>query len=361
MLYQLFLFLYKYFFPFNVFRYITVRTALAGVTSLFIVFFLTPVFIRKMKEMKIKQQIREELEAHLQKAETSTMGGIIIVFSIFISTILWADLKNFYIWIAIFTLLSFGLIGFLDDRKKILLKNARGILKRHKLIMEIFLSFIIGLILYILAHHGLFSLYLSVPFFKKFVPFLGVFYIFWIVLILISSSNAVNLTDGLDGLATGTTLIAGSAFTALSYTAGHAVWATYLNIPKVPLAGELTIFMGALVGACLSFLWYNCFPAQIFMGDVGSLSLGASIGVVGIMIKQELLLFFAGGLFVIEALSVLIQVTYFRITKGKRLLLMSPLHHHFEKLGWKEPQIVVRFWIIALIFAFFTLTTLKLR
>ncbi len=361
MLYHLLYPLYKYFSPFNVFRYITVRTALSALTALFIVFILTPFLIKKMKEMRIKQQIREELENHKKKGETPTMGGIIIIFAIFLSTLFWANLANPYIWIAIFTLLSFGFIGFLDDRMKILLRNAKGVLKRYKLIIEIFLSLIIGLIFYLLSHYGFFDLHLSVPFFKKFTPFLGIFYILWIVLIIVSSSNAVNLTDGLDGLATGATLIAGCTFTALAYTSGHAVWATYLNIPKVPLAGELTIFMGALVGACLAFLWYNSYPAQIFMGDVGSLSLGASIGVVGIMIKQELLLFFAGGLFVLEALSVLIQVVYFRISKGKRVLLMSPLHHHFEKLGWQEPQIVVRFWIIALIFAFFTLTTLKLR
>lgn len=361
MLYHLLYPLYKYFSPFNVFRYITVRTALSALTALFIVFVFTPLLIKKMKELRVKQQIREELETHKMKSETPTMGGLLIIFAIFISTLLWANLTNPYVWIALFTLLSFGLIGFLDDRRKILLRNAKGVLKRYKLIMEIFLSLIIGLTLYLLSHYGLFDLHLSVPFFKKFTPFLGIFYIFWIVLIIVSSSNAVNLTDGLDGLATGATLIAGSTFTALAYTAGHAVWATYLNIPKVPLAGELTIFMGALVGACLAFLWYNSYPAQIFMGDVGSLSLGASIGVVGIMIKQEFLLFFAGGLFVLEALSVLIQVIYFRLSKGKRVFLMSPLHHHFEKLGWQEPQIVVRFWIIALIFAFFTLTTLKLR
>lgn len=361
MLYHLLYPLYKYFFPFNVFRYITVRTALSAITALLIVFILTPLFIKKMKEMRVKQQIREELETHKKKSETPTMGGFLIIFAILISTLLWANLTNPYIWVALFTLLTFGFIGFLDDRRKILMGNAKGLLKRNKLIMEAFFSLVIGLLLYLLYHYGLFDLHLSVPFFKKATPFLGFLYVFWIVLIIVSSSNAVNLTDGLDGLATGATLIAGSTFTALAYTAGHAVWATYLNIPKVPLAGELTIFMGALVGACLAFLWYNSYPAQIFMGDVGSLSLGASIGVVGIMIKQELLLFFAGGLFVLEALSVLIQVIYFRLSKGKRIFLMSPLHHHFEKLGWLEPQIVVRFWIIALIFAFFTLTTLKLR
>ncbi len=361
MLYHILFHLYEYFSPFNVFRYITVRTALSGITALLIVFIFTPFFIRKMKELQVKQQIREELREHIKKAETPTMGGVFLIIAILISTLLWANLTNLYIWIALFTLLSFGFIGFLDDRKKILQRNSRGIQKRYKLAMEIFVALIIGVIFYILSQHGFFDLYLSVPFFKKFVPFLGALYIPWIVLILVSSSNAVNLTDGLDGLATGATLIAGSAFTALTYTAGHAVWATYLNIPKVPMAGELTIFMGALVGASLGFLWYNCFPAQIFMGDVGSLALGASIGVVGIMIKQELLLFFAGGLFVLEALSVLIQVVYFRITGGKRALLMAPLHHHFEKIGWNEPLIVVRFWIIALIFAFFTLTTLKLR
>lgn len=361
MLYYLLYSLYKYFSFFNVFRYITVRTALSAITSLFIVFIFTPFLIKKMKEMSIKQQIREELETHRKKGETPTMGGILIIFAILLSTLLWANLANPYIWIALFSLLSFGFVGFLDDRRKVLRKNAKGLLKRYKLIMEIFLSLLIGLLFYFLSYYGLFDLHLSVPFFKKFTPFLGVFYVFWITLILVSSSNAVNLTDGLDGLATGATLIAGSTFTALAYTSGHAIWATYLNIPKVPLAGELTVFMGALVGACLAFLWYNSYPAQIFMGDTGSLSLGASIGIVGIMIKQELLLFFAGGIFVLEALSVLSQVVYFRLSKGKRIFLVSPLHHHFEKLGWQEPQIVVRFWIIALIFAFFTLTTLKLR
>ncbi|MEW6456956.1 MAG: phospho-N-acetylmuramoyl-pentapeptide-transferase [Acidobacteriota bacterium] len=362
MLYFLLVPLYKYFFFFNVFRYITVRTAIASLSALVMTLILVPWLINKLKKFHVGQQIREEgPPTHISKKDTPTMGGTIIIFSTIIQTLLWANLKNPYIWISLFSLVSFGMIGFWDDFMKIKRRNSKGISKRTKLILEIFMAFIIGLVLLILAKYGLFNLHLSFPFFKKWAPYLGWVYLPFIILIIAGSSNAVNLTDGLDGLATGTTLIAASAITALSYVSGHAVFATYLNIPKVPLGGELTIMVGSMVGASLGFLWYNCFPAKIFMGDVGALSMGALLGTVAILIKQELLLLFVGGLFIVEALSVIFQVLYFKISGGKRVFRMSPLHHHFEMIGWSEPQIVVRFWIVAIVFALFSLTTLKLR
>jgi phospho-N-acetylmuramoyl-pentapeptide-transferase len=255
----------------------------------------------------------------------------------------------------------FGILGFWDDYLKIKKHKSRGLIIRHKFIFQILLAGILGFVLVYLGFQGMFDLHLSLPFFKKWVPYLGWAYLPWIMLILVSSSNSVNLADGLDGLAIGLTLISAGAFTALSYLAGRADFSGYLNIFHVPQASELTIFVGAMTGACLGFLWFNSHPAQVFMGDVGALSLGGSIGVIAILIKQEFLLFMVAGVFILEALSVLLQVSYFRVTGGKRIFKMAPLHHHFELLGWSEEKIVVRFWILSIIFALFSLATLKLR
>lgn len=362
MLYYLLVPLREYFIFFNVFRYITVRTALAGITALLISFALGPVLIKFLKKYQLGEEIKKDVpESHLGKKGTPSMGGILIIASTVIPTLLWGKLSEFYIWLAMATMLCFGLLGLWDDYLKIKLKKNSGLIIRRKLLFQIILSGCIGLILVYFGLQGEFNLHLTFPFFKKMVPYLGWFYLPWIMFILIGSSNSVNLADGLDGLAIGLTFISASAFTALSYTAGHALWSEYLNIARVPQAAELTIFAGAMSGACLGFLWYNCHPAQLFMGNVGALSLGASIGIIAILIKQEFLLFMVAGVFIMEALSVLSQIAYFKLTGGKRIFKMAPLHHHFELSGWSEEKIVIRFWIAAIIFALFSLTTLKLR
>jgi len=347
---------------FNPFGYITVRTALAGISALLLSLALGPWVIRMLG----KYQLGEEIspygpESHLSKKGTPSMGGVLIIGSTIIPTLLWGDLSNTYVLLAMGTMFLFGLLGFWDDYLKIKKHKSRGLIIRHKFLFQILIAGAVGLVLVYLGHHGEFDLHLSFPFFKKWVPYLGWFYLPWIMLILVSSANSVNLADGLDGLAIGLTLISASAFTALCYFAGRADWSGYLNILQVPQAAELTIFVGAMAGACLGFLWYNCHPAQVFMGDVGALSLGGTIGAIAILIKQEFLLFMVAGVFVLEALSVLAQVSYFRLTGGKRIFRMAPLHHHFELLGWSEQKIVVRFWILGVIFALFSLTTLKLR
>jgi len=362
MLYYLLVPLRDYFIIFNVFRYITVRTALAGITALLISLILGPLLIKILKKYQIGEEIRPEgPESHLEKRGTPSMGGILIIGSTIIPAFLWGDLSNTYVRLAMATMLLFGLLGFWDDFLKIIEKKSKGLIIRRKLLFQIALSGVIGLILVYLGLTGEFNLQLSFPFFKKWAPYLGWFYLPWIMLILVASSNSVNLADGLDGLATGLTLISASAFVALSYVAGHALWSEYLNITRVAPAAELTVFVGAMTGACLGFLWYNCHPAQIFMGNVGALSLGGTIGLISILIKQEFLLFMVAGVFVLEALSVLLQVSYFKLTGGKRIFKMAPLHHHFELIGWSEEKIVMRFWIAGIVFALFSLTVLKLR
>ncbi len=347
---------------FNVFGYITVRTALAGITALLFSLVLGPWLIKLLKKHQIGEEIRAVgPKTHLKKKGTPSMGGLLIIGSTIIPSLLWGDLGNMYIWLAVFSMISFGTIGFWDDFLQIRRRKPEGLIVRHKIVLQILLSVIIGSVLFYLGTKGLFDLRLSVPFFKKWMPYLGVLYAPWIMFILVGSSNAVNLADGLDGLAIGLTLISVSAFTALTYTTGHVEWSGYLQIPYVPLAAELTIFLGAMGGACLGFLWYNCHPAEIIMGDTGALSLGATLGIVAIMIKQEFLLFMVAGVFIVEALSVLLQVSYFKLTGGKRVFKMAPLHHHFELIGWSEQKIVVRFWITSIVFALFSLTTLKLR
>lgn len=362
MLYYFLLPLKEYFIFFNVFRYITVRTALAGITALLLSFIFGPLLIKYLKKYHIGEKIRPEgPQSHFEKKGTPSMGGILIISSTIIPTLLWANLSNVYIWLAMGTMLCFGLLGFWDDYLKIKKKKNSGLIILHKLLFQIILATLVGAAVVYLGFRGEFDLHWSLPFFKKWAPYLGWFYLPWIMFILTGSSNAVNLADGLDGLAIGLTLISASAFTALSYIAGHALWSQYLNIARVPQAAELTIFAGAMSGACLGFLWFNCHPAQLFMGDIGALSLGATIGIVSILIKQEFLLFMVAGVFILEALSVLLQIAYFRLTGGKRIFKMAPLHHHFELMGWSEEKIVVRFWITGIIFALFSLATLKLR
>ena len=362
MLYIILAPLKEYFIFFNVFRYITVRTALAGITALLVTMVVGPWMIKFLRKHQFGETIRElGPKSHHIKKGTPSMGGILIIGATAVTTLLWGDLSNLYIWLAMITMFLFGGLGIFDDYLQIRKNSPKGLIARYKIIFQIIFAAAIALVFFYIGLQGDFYLHLTVPFFKKWTPYLGMLYIPWIMLIMVSSSNAVNLADGLDGLAIGLTLISVSSFTALSYIAGHSLWSQYLNILPVTQAAELTVFLGALSGACLGFLWYNCHPAQIFMGDVGSLSMGATLGIVAIMIKQEFLLFMVAGVFVVEALSVVIQVGYFKLTGGKRVFKMTPLHHHFELIGWTEQKIVVRFWIVGIIFALFSLTTLKLR
>ena len=347
---------------FNVFRYITFRTAWAALTALVISFILGPWLIERMRQIKLGQFIREEgPKSHQQKAGTPTMGGILINIAILIPTLLWADILNPYIWIVLFVTFAYGAIGFIDDYRKLIKRRNLGLTAKQKFSAQIGIALAAGLaIAYLPSIHNNYSTVLTFPFFKTLHLDLGPLYIAFIVVVIVGASNAVNLTDGLDGLAIGTTLIAAVTYTILTYAAGNFRVADYLRIAWVPQAGELAVFCGAMVGASLGFLWFNAHPAEIFMGDVGSLALGGAIGTLAVMIKQEILLVFVGGLFVVEAVSVILQVASFKLT-GRRIFKMSPLHHHFELAGWRETKVVVRFWIIAIIFALLSLSTLKLR
>jgi phospho-N-acetylmuramoyl-pentapeptide-transferase len=350
------------FFFFNVVRYITVRTAAAGITALLLSLLLGPRLIRLLERRQIGQEIRPEgPQSHHAKKGTPSMGGILIILCTVGPTLLWGNLGNLYVWIAVLSMVLFGLVGLVDDALKVSRKRSLGLRPAQKLLLQVLLAAAIGLVFVGMGTRGQFDLRLTFPFFKQWVPYLGWLYLPWIVFILVGSSNAVNLADGLDGLAIGLTLISATALTALTYVAGHALWSQYLNIVRVPLAAELTVFVGALAGACLGFLWYNCHPAQVFMGDVGALSLGGTMAVVSLLIKQEFLLFTVAGVFILEALSVLVQVSYFKMSGGKRIFKMAPLHHHFELSGWPEGRVVIRFWILGIIFALFSLSTLKLR
>jgi len=348
----------------NVTRYITFRTAAASLTALALGLFVGPWMIRKLQQFQIGQVIRHEGPAtHRTKAGTPTMGGLLILTSAIVPTLLWADLQNSFVWIAVLATCAFGAIGFADDYLKIVRRSHHGLLPRYKLLWQFIVGFAVGIALMVLASEqpSLFNTRFIAPFFKNFIPDLGMLYIPFAALVLTFSTNAVNLTDGLDGLAISVFAVAAAAFTALAYVSTHAVFASYLQlIPVPPAASELTIFCGALVGASLAFLWYNCYPAEIFMGDVGSLALGGAIGTVALLIKQEALLAIVGGVFVMEAMSVIIQVASFKLT-GNRVFKMAPIHHHFELIGWSEPKVITRFLIMAIIFALFSLTTLKLR
>jgi len=368
--------LFPFFHPFRIFRYLTFRTAFASLTALLIGLFIGPYVIQKLREFQIGQYIREEgPQSHQKKSGTPTMGGLLIVIAIVLPTLLWADLTNPFVWITVFSTLAFGAIGFADDYIKVVMKRNLGLTARAKLFWQTVVAVAIAAMLAVLTQFRLFSTALIVPFVKSLhpdliwhwpasIPYLGFLsflpFVAFVVFFLLGSSNAVNLTDGLDGLAIGCTIIAAGALAVLTYVSGHVVFADYLELQRMPPVGELTVYCGSMVGASIGFLWYNAHPAEVFMGDVGSLAIGGAIGTVAVIIRQELLLPFIGGVFLIEAMSVILQVGSYKLRK-KRIFKMAPLHHHFEQLGWQESKVIARFWIGALVFALFALTTLKLR
>ena len=352
---------------FSVFNYITLRALMAAMTSLMISFMVGPWMIRKLTSMKIGQSVRSDgPQTHLVKAGTPTMGGALILTSVAISTLLWGDLHNAYIWVVLFTTLGVGAVGWVDDYRKVVHHNPDGLSARAKMFWQSLIALAVGFFLW---QHATLPAHteLIVPFFKHLVFPLGASgFILLVYLVIVGSSNAVNLTDGLDGLAIMPTVMVASALAIFAYVAGHAEFSKYLGEPSIPGAGELAVFCASIAGAGLAFLWFNAYPAEVFMGDVGALALGAALGAVAVIVRQELVLFIMGGVFVLEAVSVMLQVSYFKYTKrrygiGKRILLMAPLHHHFEQKGWKETQVVVRFWIITMLLVLIGLATLKLR
>jgi len=360
MLYSLLYNLHDWFSPLNVFRYITFRTSLAVLSAMILSLLLGPWIIRKLKRFSMTQQIRDDgPKTHMGKAGTPTMGGLLIIVCIVLSLFMWGDLKNIYIWIMILSLIGFGAIGFLDDYLKIIRKNHRGLRAYQKFGMQILLALFIGIFLYFNPTDP-YTDVLSIPFFKKWLFDLGVFYIPFSVIVIVGSSNAVNLTDGIDGLAIGLVAVAVLANAVLVYISGHKGLAEYLQVLYLPGTGELTVFCGAMLGASLGFLWYNSYPADVFMGDVGSLGLGGSLGTLAVITKHEIVLAIVGGIFVIETFSVIVQVASYKLT-GKRVFKMAPVHHHFELKGWPEPKVIVRFWIVGIMLALLSLATLKVR
>jgi phospho-N-acetylmuramoyl-pentapeptide-transferase len=370
--------LYPFFRPFRIFRYLTVRTAFASLTALLIALFIGPWVIQKLREFQIGQFVRDDgPQSHLKKTGTPTMGGVLIVIAILLPTILWTDPSNPFVWVAVFSTLAFGAIGFADDYIKVVKRRSLGLTARAKLFWQSLAGAAVAIALVVLEQFRVFSTRLTVPFVKQWRPDLEwhlwpatlpvlallvfVPFVVWVIVFLMGTTNAVNLTDGLDGLAIGCTIIAAGALTVLTYVSGNVVFADYLELQHMPRVAEVTVFCGSMVGASIGFLWYNAHPAEIFMGDVGSLALGGAIGTVAIIIRQELLLPFIGGIFVLETLSVILQVGSYKLRNGKRIFKMAPLHHHFEQLGWSESKVIARFWIGALVFALFALTTLKLR
>jgi phospho-N-acetylmuramoyl-pentapeptide-transferase len=369
--------LFPYFHPFRIFRYLTFRTAFASLTALLIALLIGPFVIEKLRQFQIAQYIREDgPESHKKKTGTPTMGGVLITIAILLPTVLWSDPANPFVWVVVCSTLAFGAIGFADDYIKVVKRRNLGLTARAKLAWQALAAAGVAIALVVLQQFRMFSTQLTVPFFKQFrpdllwhawpasLPHMGFLafapFVAFVVFVLMGSSNAVNLTDGLDGLAIGCTIIAAGALTVLTYVSGHIVFSNYLELQRMPMVAELTVFCGAMVGASIGFLWYNAHPAEIFMGDVGSLALGGAIATVAVVIRQELLLPFIGGIFMLEAISVMLQVGSYKLRK-KRIFKMAPLHHHFELLGWKESKVIARFWIGALVFALFALTTLKLR
>ncbi len=369
--------LFPFFRLFRIFRYLTFRCVFASLTALLIGLLIGPFVIQRLREFQIGQYIREEgPQSHQKKGGTPTMGGVLIIISILVPTLLWSDLSNPLVWVVVLSTLAFAAIGFADDYTKVMKKRNLGLTGRQKLAIQFLVSGLVAVVLVQLQLRGEYSTKLVVPFLKNFKPdliwgFLGGIphlhflvylpFVIFVMIVIAGSSNAVNLTDGLDGLAIGCTIIAAGALTALTYVSGHVVFSDYLELQRMPMVSELTVFCGAMVGGSIAFLWYNSHPAEIFMGDVGSLALGGAIGTVAVVIKQELLLPFIGGVFILEALSVMLQVGSYKLRNGKRIFKMAPLHHHFELLGWSESKVIARFWILALVFALFALTTLKLR
>jgi phospho-N-acetylmuramoyl-pentapeptide-transferase len=369
--------LFPYFRLFRIFRYLTFRTVFASLTALLIGLLIGPYVIEKLREFQIGQYIREEgPQSHQKKTGTPTMGGVLICISILVPTLLWADLSNPYVWLVMLSTLAFGAIGFADDYIKVVHRRNQGLTARAKLGLQFVASAAVAAALVVMETRGGYSTRLMVPFAKRFRPdlvweWMGhiphmhwlvyVPFVVFVMIVIAGASNAVNLTDGLDGLAIGCTIIAAGALTVLTYVSGHVVFSDYLELQRMPMVSELTVFCGSMVGASIGFLWYNAHPAEVFMGDVGSLALGGAIGTVAVVIKQELLLPFIGGVFILEAVSVMLQVGSYKLRNGKRIFKMAPLHHHFELMGWSESKVIARFWILALVFALFALTTLKLR
>jgi phospho-N-acetylmuramoyl-pentapeptide-transferase len=369
--------LFPYFRLFRIFRYLTFRTVFASLTALLIGLLIGPYVIEKLREFQIGQYIREEgPESHQKKSGTPTMGGVLICISILVPTLLWSDLSNPYVWLVMLSTLAFGAIGFADDYIKVVHRRNLGLTARAKLGLQFVVSAAVAAALVVMETRGGYSTRLMVPFAKRFRPdlvweWMGhvphmhwlvyVPFVVFVMIVIAGASNSVNLTDGLDGLAIGCTIIAAGALTVLTYVSGHVVFSDYLELQRMPMVSEVTVFCGSMVGASIGFLWYNAHPAEIFMGDVGSLALGGAIGTVAVVIKQELLLPFIGGVFILEALSVMLQVGSYKLRNGKRIFKMAPLHHHFELMGWSESKVIARFWIVALVFALFALTTLKLR
>ena len=369
--------LFPFFHPFRIFRYLTFRTAFASLTALLIAMFIGPYVIQKLREFQIGQYVRDDgPQSHLKKTGTPTMGGVLIGIAILLPTVLWSDPSNPFVWVVVISTLFYAAIGFADDYIKVVQRRSLGLTPRAKLLWQGIAGGLVSVALVTLTQFRMFSTRIIVPFIKSWhpdlqwhhwpaaLPHLGLLafapFVLWAVLWLVGTSNAVNLTDGLDGLAIGCTIIAAGALAVLTYVSGNVVFADYLELQHMPQVGELTIFCGSMVGASIGFLWYNAHPAEIFMGDVGSLALGGAIGTVALIIRQELLLPFIGGVFILEAVSVVLQVGSYKLRK-KRIFKMAPLHHHFEQLGWSESKVIVRFWIAALVFALFALTTLKLR
>ena len=369
--------LFPYYRVFRIFRYLTFRTVFASLTALLIGLLIGPFVIDRLREFQIGQYVRDDgPQTHLKKGGTPTMGGVLICISILVPTLLWADLSNPFIWVVMLSTLGFGAIGFADDYIKVVRKQSKGLTFWEKIALQFAASGLVAVALVVMQTRGTYSTRLVVPFLKNFRPnlivdsmrhvphvgWLAFFpFVLFVMLVITLTSNAVNLTDGLDGLAIGCTIIAAGALAVLTYVSGHVVFSDYLEIPRMPMVSEVTIFCGSMVGASIGFLWYNAHPAEVFMGDVGSLALGGAIGTVAVIIKQELLLPFIGGVFILEAISVILQVGSYKLRGGKRIFLMAPLHHHFELKGWSESKVIVRFWIMALVFALFALTTLKLR
>jgi len=361
MFYHLLYPLHAIFPGFNVFRYLTFRSAYAILTGLLICLILGPWLIRQLRRHQIGETIREDgPKSHQQKAGTPTMGGLLILWSLTVPTVLWADLTNRYIWLLLSATFAFGAIGFLDDWLKLARLRRHGMAIGEKLLAQTTVALGVALFLYLCPEDPSVATQVTFPFFKEVMPDLGLWYVPFVMFIIVGTCNAVNLTDGLDGLATGPLIIATFAFTVIAYVAGHAQFAQYLLIPYIKSGGEVAIFGGALIGASLGFLWFNAYPAEVFMGNIGSLALGGALGTMAVLVKHEMLLPLVGGIFFIEALSVLLQILSFRLT-GKRIFRMAPLHHHFEEKGWKESKVTVRFWIIAIVLALLSLSTLKLR
>ena len=360
MLLELAEYLMQYYTGFNVFQYLTLRAILSVLTSLLVSFMFGPMLIRKLSHYQIGQQVRNDGPAtHFSKAGTPTMGGALIIIAICLTTILWADLSNRYVWMVIATIVTFGGIGWIDDYKKLIMKDPKGLPARWKYFLQSISALTVAVALYLTAHSPA-ETALIVPFFKDVSLQMGVLFIALTYFVIVGSSNGVNLTDGLDGLAIMPTVMVGGALGIFAYVTGHARFAEYLAIPYLPGVGEVVIFSGALVGAGLGFLWFNTYPAQVFMGDVGALALGAALGTMAVIVRQELVLFIMGGVFVMETVSVILQVASFKLT-GKRIFRMAPLHHHFELKGWPEPRVIVRFWVITVILVLIGLATLKIR